>query len=325
MPRAVLVPAAGRAIAQGVGRVGRAALVVLGATVLLIALSSVVPGNPADTLLGPQASPDYARRFVAEMGLDRPLPERVVTFVGHALRGDLGADVITGRPVTQLVGRALPWTLSLTAVSIGAAILLGLPLGCFAALRPGSLADTVLAVLSVGFIAIPSFVIAIGLLVAFTVWLDWLPVLGEGAGGFWDGVLRMILPATALGLGWVGTIARLTRAGMLDVLGQNYIRTARAYGIRQQLILWKYALKNACIPTLAVLGVGVGRLLGGAVLVEIVFARPGIGKLVLDAINTRNYPVLQGAVLVVVVLFVAVNLVVDLLYGWLDPRTRRAG
>jgi len=177
---------------------------------------------------------------------------------------------------------------------------------------------------SVALIAIPSFVVAILLLLTFSVWLDWLPVLGTGRGDGWaDQARRLVLPTAALSLGWIGYIARLVRTSMLEVLQEPYIRTARAYGLPRRAVVLKYALKNACIPVLAVLGLGIGRLLGGAVLVELVFARPGLGRLVLDAINVRNYPVLQGAVLVVVLLFAGANLAVDLLYGALDPRLRR--
>ncbi len=298
-------------------RAGTTALILVGAMLLLFALSAAVPGNPADTLLGPQASPEYARQFIVQMGLDQPIPVRLWRFFAALGRGDLGVDVITGRSVTSLVWAALPYTVTLTALAIGLAVALGIPLGCLAALRPGSRFDTVLAIASVAVIAIPSFVIAIALLITFSVWLDWLPVL-SGAGG----PAGLVLPTVALSVGWIGYIARLTRTSMLEVMGENYIRTALAYGLPRRVVVFKYALKNAIIPTIAVLGLGVGRLLGGAVLVEIVFARPGLGKLVLDAINSRNYPVLQGAVFVVVLLFVLTNLVVDLSYSAIDPRLR---
>ncbi len=298
-------------------RAGTTALILVGAMLLLFALSAAVPGNPADTLLGPQASPEYARQFIVQMGLDQPIPVRLWRFFAALGRGDLGVDVITGRSVASLVWAALPYTVTLTALAIGLAVALGIPLGCLAALRPGSRFDTVLAIASVAVIAIPSFVIAIALLITFSVWLDWLPVL-SGAGG----PAGLVLPTVALSVGWIGYIARLTRTSMLEVMGENYIRTALAYGLPRRVVVFKYALKNAIIPTIAVLGLGVGRLLGGAVLVEIVFARPGLGKLVLDAINSRNYPVLQGAVFVVVLLFVLTNLVVDLSYSAIDPRLR---
>lgn len=299
------------------------ALIVLGAMLLLFALTALVPGDPAATLLGPQATPEFARLFIAEMGLDRPLHERLWIFLGNVVQGDLGRDVLSGRPVLGMVLAVLPQTIILTFAAIGLAVLLGVPLGIVAATRRGSFADHVLAVLSVSFIAIPSFVVAILLLLVFSIWLDWLPVLGAGAAGdMWDQAKRLVLPTIALALGWIGFIARLVRSSMLEVMEEPYIRTARAYGIAPRLITYKYALKNACIPTIAILGLGIGRLLGGAVLVEIVFARPGLGRLIYDAVAVRNFPVVQGAVLVVVVLFVLVNLLVDLSYAAIDPRQR---
>ena len=307
------------------GRLATTALVVLGAMLLLFALTALVPGDPAAALLGPQASPEYARRFIAEMGLDQPVHIRFVRFFGRVLSGDLGADVVSGRRVSAAIGAVLPYTVALTGAAIGLAVLVGVPLGCYAATRPGSAADNVLAGVSVALIAIPSFVVAILLLLVFSVWLDWLPVLGAGRTDGWaDQARRLALPAVALSAGWIGFIARLVRTSMLEVLNEPYIRTARAYGLAPRLVTYKYALRNACIPLLAILGLGIGRLLGGAVLVEIVFSRPGLGRLVLDAINVRNYPVLQGAVLVVVLLFVAANLLVDLAYSAIDPRIRRA-
>jgi peptide/nickel transport system permease protein len=224
----------------------------------------------------------------------------------------------------SILAAVIPYTIVLTFTAIGLAVIIGVPLGIFAATHRGSVADNILAFVSVTMIAVPSFVIAIALLLVFSIWLDWLPVLGAGrVDDLWDQARRLILPTVALSLGWIGFIARLVRTSMLEVMGENYIRTARAYGLSERLITYKYALKNACIPTIAILGLGIGRLLGGAVLVEIVFARPGLGQLVLNAITTRNYPVLQGAVFVIVVLFVLTNLVVDLSYSAIDPRIRR--
>lgn len=301
-----------------------AVLIALGAMLLLFTLSAIVPGDPATALLGPQATPEYARRFITEMGLDQPLYRRLLTFLGNVLTGNLGTDVLTGRPVTSIVWAVVPYTFILTFLAIGLAVVIGVPLGCFAATHRGSVFDHVLALVSVAFIAIPSFVIAIFLLLIFSIWLDWLPVLGAGrSGDLADQARRLILPTVALSVGWIGFIARLVRTSMLEVMGENYIRTIRAYGLSERLVTYKYALKNACIPTIAVLGMGIGRLLGGAVLVEIVFSRPGLGRLIFDAIAARNFPVLQGAVLVVVLVFVITNLIVDLSYSAIDPRIRR--
>ena len=304
-------------------RLATGVLTVLSAMALLFVLTTLVPGDPASALLGPQASPAAAKQFIAEMGLDKPVIERMAHFFGRLLTGDLGTDVLSGRPVLGVVLAAVPPTLALTATAISLSVLLAVPLGVVAALRPGSLLDHALAGLSVALIAVPGFVVAIGLLLVFSVWLDWLPVLGAGSGGWADQARRLILPSVALAVGWIGFLARLIRTAMLEVLGQPYIRTARAYGLRPHQIVYKYALKNALAPALAVLGLGVGRLLGGAVLIEIVFARPGLGRLMLDAINARNFPVLQGAVLVVVTLFVVANQLTDAALAAIDPRTRR--
>jgi peptide/nickel transport system permease protein len=300
--------------------------VLVGATVLLFALTFLMPGDPATAMLGPQATPEAVTAFRAAMGLDLPLWRQLLRFFWHVLQGDLGTDVISGRPILGMVLEVLPYTASLTFAAIGLAVLIGVPLGCYAATHRGTVAEQAVAVLSVAAIAVPSYIVAMLLLVVFATEIGWLPALGAGEPGDWGDELRhMALPALALAAGWIGYLARLMRASLLEVLGEPYIRTSRAFGLARRLILYKYALKNALIPTVAVLGLGIGRLLGGAVLVEIIFARPGIGKLLYDALGARNYLVVQGTVLVVVGLFVATNLVVDLLYGWIDPRLRTRG
>ncbi len=301
-----------RAIA---GRVGGTIATLLGALALLFALTTLVPGNPADSLLGPQATPEYAARFVAEMGLDRPAPERFGKFLVHAARGDLGTDPVSGRPVLGLVLGAVPSTMALALAGMLAAIVIGVPAGVLAAVRPGGLLDWLVGSVSIGVMALPNFVVAIGLLVVFSSGVKWLPVLGSGATG-------LILPAAALALGWIGYLARLARASMLEVLGEPWLRTSVAYGVGTRRVMFRQALRPALGPLVAVLGVGTGRLLGGAVLVEVVFARAGLGKLAFDAIGSRNYPVLQGAVLAIVFFYAVANLAADLLLVSLDPRLR---
>lgn len=300
------------------------ALVLLGAMLLLFSLTLFVPGNPARTLLGPRANEAAVQALTERMGLDRPVHVQLYRFVSNVAQGDLGTDAISGRPILAMVLDVLPYTLSLTFSAIGLAVLIGIPLGSYSATHVNSLGDRIAAILSVSFIAMPSFVVAIYLLLIFSIWLDWLPVLGTSSSGdILDRLARLVLPALSLALGWIGYIARLVRSSLLEVLGEPFIRTSRAYGISERKIVYKYALKNAAIPTVAVLGLGVGRLLGGAIFAEIIFARPGIGTLVYTAINTRNYPVVQAGVLVVVFLFVVTNLFVDLSYSWLDPRIAR--
>jgi peptide/nickel transport system permease protein len=304
-------------------RLATAALVLIGAMALLCSLTLIVPGDPATILLGPRATPQAVAIFREQMGLNLPLHERVFAFFLHAVQGDLGVDVLSSRPVAGMVTAALPNTLLLAISAIGLAVLIGIPIGCYAAIRPGSLLDQALAIMSVGLVATPSYVVAILLLYFFSVRLGWFPVLGAGEpGDVLDQLHHLVLPSIALAFGWIGYIARLVRSSLLEVLGEPYIRTARAYGQPERRVVMKYALKLACIPTVAILGVGIGELMGGAVFVEIIFNRPGLGSLIFDAIRNRNYPIVQGGILVVVTIFVVTNLLVDLSYAWLDPRIR---
>jgi peptide/nickel transport system permease protein len=299
-------------------------LIIFGAMLALFMLTTLVPGDPAKTLLGPQATPELAARFISEMGLDQPVHTRLWRFFSALATGNLGVDVVSGKPVWGLVRDVLPYTLILTFSSLALALLVGIPIGIYAATHRGSVIDSFLAFVSVAFIAMPSFVVAIFLLLIFAIWLDWLPVLGASRSGeLWDEFRRMILPMTAIAIGWSGYFARITRSSMLEVLGEPYIRTSRAYGLPNGLVVYKYALKNACIPLLALLGFGIGRVIGNAIFIEVVFARPGIGRLIYEGISTRNYPVVQGAILVVVVIVVVVNLIIDLSYSAIDPRIRR--
>ncbi len=307
----------------GAVRLATAVLVLIGSMTLLCALTLIVPGDPATILLGPRATPQTVALFREQMGLNLPLYERVFVFFLRALQGDLGVDVLTSRPVAGLVMATLPNTLLLALSAIGLAVLIGVPIGCYAAVRPGSLLDQALAVLSVSLVATPSYVVAILLLYFFSLKLGWFPVLGAGTpGNVIDQLHHLVLPALALAVGWIGYIARLVRSSLLEVLGEPFIRTARAYGQPEWRVVMKYALKLACIPTVAILGVGIGELMGGAVFVEIIFNRPGLGSLIFDAIRNRNYPIVQGGILMVVAIFVLANLLVDLSYAWLDPRVR---
>lgn len=307
----------------GISRLATAVLVLVGSMALLCSLTLIVRGDPATILLGPRATPETVAVFREQMGLNLPLYERLFVFFADAVQGDLGSDVLSGRPVAHMVMAALPNTIMLALSAIGLAVLIGIPIGCYAAVHPGSWLDQALAVLSVGLVATPSYVVAILLLYFFSVRLGWFPVLGAGEpGDFLDQLHHLALPTLALGVGWTGYIARLVRSSLLEVLGEPYIRTARAYGQPERRVVMKYALKLACVPTVAILGVGIGELMGGAVFVEIIFNRPGLGSLIFDAIKNRNYPVVQGGILIVVAIFVVTNLLVDLSYAWLDPRVR---
>ena len=306
-----------------VKRVLLGVVIVMLAVTLLFCMIHMVPGDPARILLGPRATPEMIENMSARMGLDLPLPVQILKFFGNLFRGDLGMDVITNRPVAEIVFGQLPYTLWLILTAIFFAALIGIPLGCYSALHRNTLIDRITGVLSVACITVPAFVVALYSLLIFAVTLQWLPAVGAGEkGNFWDNVVHLILPAFAIGLSWIGYLARLVRASMLEVMGENHIRTARAYGLPERTVVYRYALKLAVLPTITVIGVGMGFLLSAALFTEIVFARPGIGKLIFDSITTRNYPVVMGSVLVSTILFVISTTLSDLVNAWLDPRIR---
>ncbi len=304
-------------------RLGLAVLIVSVAMWLLFTMIYLIPGDPAAVALGPRATDAMREALRVKMGLDQPVWVQFWNFFIHAWQGDLGNEVLSDRPVAQVVLEQLPSTLALIAGGMVWSVALGIPLGCWSAVKRGSLADRVIGVFSVAVIAVPSFVIAIYALLVFAVSLRWLPAIGAGEPGhLGDQLVHLILPSLAVGLGWVGYIARMVRASMLEVLEASHIRTARAFGLPDRQITYQYALLIAILPTVTLLGVGIGQMLSSAVFAEIVFARPGVGKLVYDAILTRNYPLVTGAVLVTTVLFILINLVADLVVGYLDPRVR---
>ena len=292
---------------------------------LLFLIIHLIPGDPARTMLGPRATPEVIADLRARMGLDEPLVTQILIFFGNMLRGDLGIDIFSNRPVVAIVFEQLPHTLALIVASITWSAVLGILLGCFSAVRRNSLADRLTGILSVSFIAAPSFVIALYSLLLFAVKLNWFPAIGAGKpGDLFDQLWHLVLPSFAIGLSWVGYIARLVRASMLEILGEGHIRTARAFGLPVRWITYRYALRLAILPTITVIGVGMGFLLSSAVFAEIVFARPGLGKLVIDSITTRNYPVVMGSVLISTILFVASTTISDIVNALLDPRIRQS-
>lgn len=304
-------------------RLGLAAIIVSVAMFLLFCMIYLIPGDPASVALGPRATEEMRAALREAMGLNQPVPVQFWNFYSSAWMGDLGNEVLSGRPVLTVVLEQLPFTLALIAGGIIWSVALGIPLGCWAAINRGSWADRIVGILSVAVIAVPSFVIAIYALLIFAVQLRWLPAIGAGEpGDLGDQLVHLVLPSLAVGLGWVGYIARMVRASMLEVLEASHIRTARAFGLPDRMITYRYALSIAILPTVTLLGVGIGQMLSSAVFAEIVFARPGVGKLVYDAILTRNFPVVTGTVLVTTVLFVLLNLLADLIIGALDPRVR---
>ncbi len=298
-------------------------LILFLAVSLMFGMIHMVPGDPATVMLGPKATPEMKAEFSRRLGLDQPLPVQLGRFYAGLARGDLGVDPFTDRQVTVIVWEQLPYTLVLVLAAIGGASLFGIPLGCFSAIRRNSLLDRLTAVMSVAFIAIPSFVVALYLLLWLAVKWRWFPAMGAGeAGNLADQAWHLVLPAIALGLGWVGYIARMVRASMLEVMEENHIRTARAFGLPERTVIVHYALRIAMLPTVTILGMGIGTMLSGALFAEIVFSRPGIGKLLFEAVQTRNYPIVMGSVLVTTGFFVLSTLVSDIINAMLDPRLR---
>lgn len=302
-------------------RLALAALILLIAVTAMFLMIRAVPGDPVSIMLGPRASPELKASLIAQMALDQPIWKQLLLYYGGLLRGDLGVDVFSGRAVSEIVFQQLPHTLNLIFAAILWSAVLGISLGSYAAVHPNTLIDRITATISVSFVAAPAFVVSLLALLFFSVELRWFPSIGVGD-GFWEKIHHIILPAFAIGLSWVGYIARLVRASMLEVMGEQHIRTARAFGISEQRVIMIYALRIAILPTVTVLGVGMGFLLSSAVFTEIVFARPGLGKLVIDSISTRNYPIVMGSVLVSTGLFVLSTSLADLINALLDPRIR---
>ena len=304
-------------------RLGMTLVVVVLTMVFLGVLVHLVPGDPVKIILGQRAPEALSALIRRQMELDKPVPVQVWHFLERAFQGNLGTDFASQLPVTSIIKAALPHTLVLSLASLAFAVFAGVPLGVYAATHPNSWTDRVVGAISISLITVPPFVAGLFLLILFSVKLDVLPAIGSGSfSDPIDYVKHLILPSVALAVTWIGYLARLIRTSMLEVLSANHIRTARAFGLSDRVIFYKYALKNAIIPTVAVLGVGLGSLMGGAIFVEVIFTRPGLGSLIFDSIEARNYPIVRGAVLVVALLFVGANLIADLSYRFLDPRIR---
>jgi peptide/nickel transport system permease protein len=297
-----------------------------GVSVVIFLVLHLSPGDPAEIMLGSQATKEDLVRLREQMGLNEPLPVQYVRWLGHVARGDLGRSLWMKRPVLPEVLQRLKATLLLTATALVLSTAAGLALGVASAAWPRSLLDRVSAAASLFGASMPSFWLGIVLMVVFALWLGWLPASGMfapyGGGDARDLATHLVLPALTLAAASVTIVARLTRAAMLESLGQDYIRTARAKGVAERFVVLRHGLKNALIPIVTVIGVQAGYLLGGAVLTETVFAWPGVGTLMVQGILARDFPLVQGCVLVVALSFALVNLGVDLLYAWLDPRIR---
>ena len=290
----------------------------------VFSLLYIAPGDPAAVIAGDQASPADVERIRQSLGLDRPFLVQFGTWLWRILHGDLGTSIFTNLPVSALIAQRIEPTLSLMVLTLVLTILVAVPLGVVAAWKAGSWVDRIIMAFAVFAFSLPVFVVGYVLAYVFALQFDWLPVQGYTplAEGFWPWLQNLILPALALGCVYIALIARITRASMLEVLQQDYIRTARAKGLGQDSILFIHALKNAAVPIITVIGIGVALLIGGAVVTESVFAIPGLGRLTIDAILRRDYPVIQGIVLMFSFLYVLVNLMVDVTYTLVDPRIR---
>ena len=284
----------------------------------------LTPGDPAAILAGDAATVDDIRRIREKLGLDQPFIIRFGEWAWALLRGDLGTSIFTNLPVTHLIAQRIEPTVALTVCTLLVAVLVAVPLGVVAAAKAGTWIDrSVMGFTVIGF-SLPVFVLAYILIMVFSIELDWLPVQGYRpiSEGVWEWLRHLILPSIALGTVYIALIARITRASILDVLAQDYIRTAQAKGLAPSAVLMSHALKNAAVPIVTVIGIGIALLIGGAIVTETVFAIPGIGRLTVDAILRRDYPIIQGMILIFSGAYVLINLLVDLSYMFFDPRIR---
>ena len=290
----------------------------------VFSLLYIAPGDPAAIIAGDQATPDDVERIRASLGLDRPYLVRFGAWLWDILRGDLGSSIFTNLPVSKMIAQRIEPTVSLMLLTLVLSLTIAIPMGVLAAWKHGTLIDRAIMMMAVFGFSVPVFVVGYLLAYVFALELDWFPVQGYTpiANGIGPWLSNLVLPAVALGGIYIALIARITRATMLEVLNQDYVRTAKAKGVGQRSILFLHALKNAAVPIVTVVGIGVALLIGGAVVTESVFAIPGLGRLVVDAILRRDYPVIQGVVLMFSFVYVLVNLGVDLLYTVFDPRIR---
>jgi peptide/nickel transport system permease protein len=290
--------------------------VLLGVATLVFSLIHLVPGDPAQSMLGEGASPADVADLRARLGLDRPLLEQYLRFLQGLVRGDLGTSFRTSQPVTTAIWERVPATVELALAAMGVAILVAIPLGIIAAVRRGTLADYLAMTVALGGISIPNFWLGPMLAIVFAVYLGWLPVSGRG------GLASLILPAISLGAALAAILARMTRATLLEELRELYVRAARARGASRTRAILGHALRNSLIPLVTIIGLQFGAVLTGAVITETIFAWPGVGRLLIQSISFRDYPLVQGCILLIAVTYVTVNLATDLLYGVLDPRIR---
>ncbi|MGB0722518.1 MAG: ABC transporter permease [Gammaproteobacteria bacterium] len=302
-----------------ISRVFSAAVVVLGVVVLVATLIHLIPGDPVDAMLGESARAADRAALRESLGLDRPLWVQVTAYLRGVLTGDLGTSLLSHRPVANLLVERLPASALLAAAALLVALLIALPLGVIAAVRQGTAWDRGAMGFAMLGVSVPNFALGPILILVFSLWLGWFPVSGnEGAGA-------MVLPALTLGTAMAAVLSRMVRGTLLEVLGEDFIRTAHAKGLTPARVVVAHGLRNALLPVVTLLGLQLGTLLGGAVITEAVFAWPGLGQLLIEAIQGRDYPVVQACVLVIALIYVTVNVLTDLVYALVDPRIRQGG
>src|SRR6056297_370385 len=295
----------------------------LAVMLLLFSLSYLLPGEPAEIILGPRASQEMIKDLNQRLGLNKPWYVSFYLYVKQIVSGDLGTSIFRDVPVLQAVLGVLPYTLALTLSGMGIAVVLGITIGLTAASYQNTIWDGILEVFSFICASTPTYVAGVIILLLFSIRFDFLPVMGAGEGSILSFLHHLIGPALALSVGWTGYIARLTRSSMLETINEDYIITSRSFGLPKSFIYYRYALKKAIKPIVAVIGLGIGRLLGGALFVEVIFTRPGLGRLMVEDISERGLPMVRGGVLIAAFLFVIANLLADLSYAYLDPRIRK--
>jgi peptide/nickel transport system permease protein len=308
------------------GRLAAMLPVLLLVSVVIFSLIHLTPGDPATVMLGAEASLEDIQRVRQELGLDQPLYLQYLHWLGRVLRGDLGHSIRTHQPVAEAILQRLPVTIEVALAALTVSLAIALPTGMVSALRRDSAVDASSRALALLGVSVPSFFLAILLIYVFSLKLRWLPPIGfvpltaDPVGN----VKSVLMPALTLGAALAAVVARLTRSSLLEVLDEGYVRTARAKGLREGVMVRRHALKNALIPVVTVVGLQSGTLLGGAIITETVFALPGVGRLIVDSVFQRDFPLVQGVVLFLALIFLGVNLLVDLLYAWLDPRIHYA-
>lgn len=302
-----------------ISRLASAVVVIFGVLSLVFFLIHLVPGDPVEVMLGESARPADRMALRESLGLDKPLPVQFGHYLGNVAHLDLGTSLRSKQPIVNILAEHLPATMELAVAALLVAIIIAFPLGIIAAVRKDTVWDHGAMAVSLMGVSIPNFLMGPLLILFFSLWLGWFPVNGR------EGFSSLVLPAITLGTAMAAILSRMVRATLLEVLGEDYIRTARAKGLGPRAVIWRHALRNALLPVITLLGLQLGALLAGAVITEAVFSWPGIGQLIIEAIQSRDYPVVQACVLLISLTYVLVNTLTDLAYSWLDPRVRLGG